>query len=176
MPAIELFLRTIMGIVQQPQCLRFFNRIEQLRQDAGESVFRFRSLIGRACFPGRVTFAQLRFHELVKDAFGIVIFDGHVGLGAGVQGGAPAAVGIVDDEAFARRFDGAVIDFVTGACAVIQGDGFEFGCYEGLHSCKEEGRKLIALAAGGGVRAMTSVKADLSRLVRRVCRHDLGGA
>jgi hypothetical protein len=80
-----------------------------------------------------IAVALLFLHQLIKDTQGIFIIYGNVGFGAGVEGRSTPAIREIDDETFAGRFDGALIHFVTGAFAIIQGDVFEYWSFECLH-------------------------------------------
>jgi len=64
---------------------------------------------------------------LGEDAFGRFISNGHVGLGAGIQCGASPAIGEVDHETVAGRFNGALEDFVGRAFLEMKNDVFKLG-------------------------------------------------
>ena len=80
--------------------------------DAGGLCCLFRLLIRRAIFAGCVALGCLLFDEFVVDVLRCGVINGRLRFGAGVQRGAPAAVGEGDDVAAVLGFDGRLIDFV----------------------------------------------------------------
>ena len=136
-PAIELFLHGPLVVRDEPFDFIVVGCIEQLRQNSRRARLGMGVLIRRAVLAGRVALGGLLFDELVEDAPGIWIIDWHVGLRPGVEGRASASVGDVHDEAFARRFDAALIHFVGCALAVVERDAVWFCCGHGFFSFLE---------------------------------------
>jgi hypothetical protein len=64
---------------------------------------------------------------------GLFIFDGHVGLGAGVEGRSPPPISEVDNKAFPSPFNAGLVNLVRTAFPIIQRDVFKFWLFECLH-------------------------------------------
>ena len=83
-----------------------------------------RADLPRAVRAGRVALGDLGLHQLVVNRLGLGVGHRRRCLGAGVHGGATAAVGEGDGVFAALRFDGGVVNLVGAALAVVEGDRF----------------------------------------------------
>ena len=111
-PAIDLLLHHIARIGEQTDCLLLVNGVQELRENASESIAHVRCGVWSAVFTWSVALGRFLTDQFVEDAFGLLIFDGHIGLRASVQGRSSPAVSEIDDKAFTRRLNGALVHFV----------------------------------------------------------------
>ena len=121
--AVELLLGQPGRIGQQLFGFGFVDGIEQLWQNAGRPLLLVGLLIRRARLAGRVALGGLLLDQLVVNPFGGGKIDRAGRLRAGLQRGAAATKGEVDDEAGTARLDGCVVNLVGRSRFVIKRDG-----------------------------------------------------
>ena len=123
-PAVPFLLHPICGIGNEDVDALLLDGVEQLASDA-RGLARLVGLpVRRAIFAGGVALGGLFPDEFVVDGLGLFVGDRRLGVGAGVQRAATAAVREVDDMAAVLRFDARLIDFVGRAFAEVEGAVF----------------------------------------------------